>query len=157
MTTPYGYTHLSLDAGAAYTLGALNVTGSTSLHTTALSSVGIISSTGADILRVTDNGDINISKSNMALTTAITPGLLISSKTLGGSVLFKDNMDVYFYGQVVDCSGAVLTAYQLVAMNGMTITCNNNRIVVNTVNTTITGALVSTGATTCNALTVNGL
>ena len=36
-TTPYGYTQLSLDTGAAYTLGALNVTGSTNLHTTALS------------------------------------------------------------------------------------------------------------------------
>ena len=49
-TTPYGYTHLSLDTGSAYTLGALNVTGSTNLHTTALSNVAIINSTGADIL-----------------------------------------------------------------------------------------------------------
>ena len=47
----------------------------------------------------------------MSLTTAITPGLLISSNTLGGIVLFKNNLDVYFYGAVMNCSGAILTAY----------------------------------------------
>ena len=84
-----------------------------------------MNSTGADILRVTDNGDITISKSNMALTTTITPGLLIKSKTQGlGSVLFKDNLDVLFYGSVMNCGGATRTAYKLISMYGLTVSCN---------------------------------
>ena len=60
--------------------------------------------------------------------------------------MFKDNLDVFFYGAVMNCSGATLTAYKLIAMYGLTVSCNTNRLEVNVTNTAITRPLAVNGA-----------
>ena len=132
-----------MDTGAAYKLGALNVTGATNLHTTDLSDVAVISSTGADILRVYNNGNIEIHGANMTLSAS--SGLLLSSNTYGPCFWFRDNMDVSFFGNNMVCSVATLTAKKLISLNGLTATYGTNVLDVNATNTTITGPMILNG------------
>ena len=86
-TVGTGVNQLSLDTTAAYTLGTLNVTGASILHTSSFGDVAIVDSTGADILRFTDDGFISFtSASNMRL----------SPTSAGGLILLSSNRDLVF-------------------------------------------------------------
>ena len=85
-TAANGLNQLSLDTAAAYTLGTLYVRGATNLHTSSCGDVAIIDSTGADVLRVTDDGYINISAAHMKLSPTSAGGLILLSNISGPSI-----------------------------------------------------------------------
>ena len=84
-----------MDPTAANTLGTLNV-GGANLHTSSFGDVAIVDSTGVDILRITDDGFINISAANMKQSPTSAGGLILLSSKSGPSVWFRDNLDVSF-------------------------------------------------------------
>ena len=148
-----GLNQLSLDHAAAYTLGTLNVTGAAILHTSSFGDVAIVDSTGADILRITDDGFINISASSMKLSPTSAGGLILLSSKSGPSIWFRDNLDVSFFGSIMLCSFATLTAKKLISLNGLTATYGTNVLDVNAANTTVTGPLVVNGTLTETGIT----
>ena len=93
-------------------------------------------SVGADVMRVTTNGNVSLGKANMTLNAST--GLLVSSNTSGQSVWFRDGLDVSFYGATILCALATLTAKKLLSTTGLNATCGSNVLDVNATNTAIT-------------------
>ena len=103
-------TQLSLNTLGDYAVGNLNVRIATNLHSSSIADVAIIDSTGADILRVTDDDNIGLVATNMTLSKTSSGGLMLLSNTYGNSVEFKTKLDVTFYGSAILCSSANLMA-----------------------------------------------
>ena len=152
-TVATGVNRLSLDTTAKYTLGTVYVSGGTILQTSATGDVAIVNRSLVDIMRVTDDGNINLQFALTTLTPAASGGLIMSSNTHGASVWFRDNLDVSFFGSKVLCSAATLTALKLISTSGLTATYGTNVLDVNATNTTITGPVILNGSISGSGIT----
>ena len=89
----------------------------------------------------------------MKLSPTSAGGLILLSSKSGPSIWFRDNLDVSFFGSIMLCSFATLTAKKLISLNGLTATYGTNVLDVNAANTTITGPLVVNGTLTGTGIT----
>ena len=97
--------------GSTIVNGTLNVSGSTTLHTTAASTVAILNSDGFDIVRVAGNNTITLAQTGVTLGPAGTGsgGLLMYNNLLAPIALFSNNLDVTFYGSISSAGNIAFT------------------------------------------------